>query len=246
MTNRRLRFCTAALVPATMLLSASCDRRTPVAPTPLPGSPGAPTLSGVVRDRASGQPVAGVLVHTYQQTSQVYSQQTSSDAEGRYSVSTLIEGVTAWVFARGGRRRQQCAVSVTPQGTATLDLTVADIADPVRLGESEQMRVPGTRALSGVVFEQTPLGREPLTLAWVGWEPFGANKGIVAEAITDTRGRYLLCGLPDTTLPGLFATAPGYDVTFIAAGASDDVDLDIEVKRCTTRPIEAGEGRGCT
>ena len=69
-------------------------------------------------------------------------------------------------------------------------------------------RGPGTRTVSGVVFEVTETGRQPVAGASVGWE--GDMDLVVAHTLTDTSGRYLLCGLPETRLDSLFALKTGY------------------------------------
>jgi hypothetical protein len=91
----------------------------------------------------------------------------------------------------------------------------------------------------------TAAGARPVAGAWVGWEPVALSHSIVAEAITGAAGHFLLCGLPEGSISGLFATMSGYAVTTMSVGPGGDLALDIEIQRCTTAPIEPGEGIGC-
>jgi hypothetical protein len=93
--------------------------------------------------------------------------------------------------------------------------------------------VPGTRTISGIVFEITDAGRQPIEAAWVGFtvDPSGDITG--AETSSDASGRYLLCGLPETRLTSLFAVKNEYsrDDLWKSVDAGSDTTLDIELKR---------------
>lgn len=128
--------------------------------------------------------------------------------------------------------------SVALQHDTKADFELADISDLATNGVAAPMTGADTRTVSSVVFEQTPMGRQPVDRACVGWEPFGPSSGIVAETIADGGGRYLLCGLPEEPIAGLFATMHGYDVTSLSAGRGGSIVLDIEIRLCATAPIE--------
>ena len=63
--------------------------------------------------------------------------------------------------------------------------------------------VPGTRTISGEVFQMLETGRHPLEGAWIGWDTgqrVNDQAVFAAFTFTDERGHYLLCGLPQTQL----------------------------------------------
>ena len=126
---------------------------------------------------------------------------------------------------------QQCATTVTLNADASQDVTLTSRENLVDGNSHQPPRMPGTRTISGVVFEVTETGRQPIADASVGWE--GDMDLIVAQTLTDTSGRYLLCGLPETRLNSLFAWKTGYsgDGLYRIVEAGSDTMLDIELKR---------------
>ena len=90
------------------------------------------------------------------------------------------------------------------QTDASLDLRLTSLANlPVARPPSD----PGSRTVSGLVFEATPTGRQPVEGASVGWE--GLSDTVLAETRSDGVGRYLLCSLPLGRTSGLFAVKQG-------------------------------------
>jgi hypothetical protein len=81
-----------------------------------------------------------------------------------------------------------------------VDLTVVPFADALTNGLPT---APNRRHISGVVYELTDNGRQPLSNAWVGWEVL--LDAVVAETRTDAQGRYRLCGISMGKIDGLFA-----------------------------------------
>ena len=94
----------------------------------------------------------------------------------------------------------QCAVSVTLRADVNVDLTITPFADVVTNGLPT---APNLRHISGVVYELTDNGRQPLSNASVGWDAL--LDAVVAETRTDAQGRYRLCGIPMGKIDGLFA-----------------------------------------
>ena len=123
----------------------------------------------------------------------------------------------------------QCVTSVTIEGDATLDMTISSTADLVALNASTGPTSPGSRVVSGTVFEVTSNGRQPVGNVWVGWEA-SVMDGTVAETRTDPAGHYRVCGLPRERIT-LFA-APAYgDVFSASVDAGSDAIVDIEIAR---------------
>jgi hypothetical protein len=100
--------------------------------------------------------------------------------------------VTTW-YAEG-KYVQQCATTVTLNADANQDVTLTSLQNLASGNSLRPPPVPGTRTISGVVFEVTAAGRQPIEGATVGFE--GNNDITSAWTFTDASGRYLLCGLP--------------------------------------------------
>jgi hypothetical protein len=55
---------------------------------------------------------------------------------------------------------------------------------------------------------------------------------VVANTRSDSTGRYLLCGLPQARIDGLFAEKQGYNnVSYVSVDPGTDTVVDIEVKQ---------------
>ena len=225
------------------LIVAACARNepfvsaNPVAPT-APAAPTVPTLilSGSVSE--DGHPIenVGVDVSGSQSCSSGCSSRQfnagsgMTDAAGRYRiVIRRPEEATATVFAvaRKNGYVQQCVATATMQADASLDVRLTSIAN---LSAARPQSGPGSRTVSGAVFEATPTGRSPVEGASVGWE--GLFDTVVAETRSDAAGRYVLCGLPLGRIPGLFALKQGYSrVSYATVEPGSDANVDIEIER---------------
>jgi hypothetical protein len=129
--------------------------------------------------------------------------------------------VTAWIEGYV----QQCAVSVTLQGDINADLTISRFADVVMSGLPT---APNKRHISGVVYELTDNGRQPLSNAWVGWEAL--FDVVVANTRTDAQGRYRLCGIPTDKIDGLFAVRVNSNrPVYLSVNAGGDAVVDFEL-----------------
>jgi hypothetical protein len=134
---------------------------------------------------------------------------------------------TVWVLARKDGYAQQCVATTTMQTDATLDVRVTSIGN---LHTTRPLSSPGTRTISGSVFEVTSAGKHPVEGARVGWDAF--MDSIVVETMSDAAGRYLLCGLPMERIDGLFAIKVGYSgISYASAAAGTDGVVDIEITR---------------
>jgi hypothetical protein len=194
------------------------------------------TLSGVVAE--NGHPVenAQVGVAGLQSCSngcsfrQFNAGAGMTDAAGRYRINiTRPEETTATLWAIASKKGyvQQCVATTTTQADASLDLRLTSTAN---LSAARPVSNPGERTVSGVVFEVTPTGRQPVEGASVGWE--GLLDAVFAETRSDAAGRYSLCGLSLGRIDGLFALKQGYsNVTYASVDAGADTVVDIEITR---------------
>ena len=225
------------------LLVAACGRNdpnasaNPVGPS-APAPPTVPTLilSGVVAE--NGQPIdnARVEVSGLQSCSSGCSSRQFNagsgitDAAGRYRIDIRRPeeaSATVWAIARRDRYVQQCVATTTMQTDTSLDLRLTAIAN---LSAARPLSGPGSRTVSGVVFETTPSGRQPVEGAGVGWETLLDT--VVTETLSDAAGQYLLCGLPLGRIAGLFASKQGFsNVSYTSVEPGIDGAVDIEITR---------------
>jgi hypothetical protein len=234
------------------VLSTACEAkqpstpRTPTAPTDAT-APGVPTvtLSGTIVER-SGQPIQGVAVALYPQTfpnrhgwswppGSGY-QSTPSDSGGRYTTTGIPNDFGSFYVLpsyASGTYVQQCLTTVRLYSDANQDVTLTSLRNLAAGNSQRPPPAPGTRTISGIVFENTAAGRQPIEGAWVGFTVDLAGDVAGAETLSDASGRYLLCGLPETRLTSLFAVKNGHsrDGLWISVDAGSDTTLDIELKR---------------
>ena len=113
-----------------------------------------------------------------------------ADAEGRYTVGTLRNGATVLVHAMGGldgagfHRHQPCVARAVVDGDTVLD---------VEFNHTDVRGTGGSPTVSGVVFETTPTGRQPVRDRQVYYY---APNILAAHTITDDNGRYEFCKVP--------------------------------------------------
>jgi hypothetical protein len=167
----------------------------------------------------------------------------TTDAAGRYRLTVYFynkppQQVILWGLTSKDGYVQQCATTKTVVGdNATLDLRLTSIAN---LSSARPKSDPGSRTVSGIVFETTATGPRPVQGATVGWFAFFDNGEGMARTFTDAAGFYLLCSLPksriaghfDINIDGLYAAKEGYrpEVPVVEAGTGDVV-LNIELKK---------------
>lgn len=236
------------------IASTACDAKrasisgAPTAPSP-PPVPAVPTvtLSGTVLERISGQPIQGVRVGLSPRTfpKRQYAswppgsdyQTTPSDFGGHYRITGIPADFGSFsvlaTFPEWGKYAQQCLTTVTLYNDANQDLTLISVPNLAAANTLRPPPEPGTRTISGIVFENTAAGRQPIAGAYVGFTVDLAGDVAGAETFSDASGRYLLCGLPETRLTSLFAVKDGYsrDGLWKSVDAGSDATLDIELKR---------------
>jgi hypothetical protein len=230
--------------PATLLcvalLFSACSRDHPTAPT-APTAPIVPTgptftLSGIITDSVSGKPIPGAYLAIWPEPFPTSGPgwspgSGSTDATGHYKVSGWPDWTgTAWVQASKDGYMQQCVARATIQSDTSLDIALTAISNLAVDKSPAMAAAAGSRTVSGVVYESTPDGQQPVENAWVGWE--AALDFVVAETRSDSAGRYLLCGLPEEHIDGLFAVKQGYhNVSYVSVDPGTDTVIDIEIKQ---------------
>ena len=228
------------------LIIAACGRPTPpTAPTVSPATPGGPspsgppvpkgngTVSGVVYDATTGQPLGGVSYSAWVDTGSFgYSYMWATgahhtDAGGHYQLVGLANASVRLQLWKDGYK-QQCAsspVSVVG-GDTTMDAQMVPLAQ-LFTTSAAWMTSPGTRVVSGTVFLETNGTRTPATGAFVDFEPLEDFPAAVTTS--DSQGRYLLCGLPSTASAYLGAAAGG-KVTYLTVPAGETTGVDIVIE----------------
>ncbi len=171
------------------------------------------TLTGQVWDSLRSTPMAGAVVFL-----SGTSYRTTADAEGRFILEWLPEGVYTTSFTHP----QLDSAGVTPAGTEVelvpFDTATVHLVGPSKLSMLREVCGSGDMetALTGTVRQMaggTPitgarLGAEFETLQRVrgGWQ----STMNVDSAATDYRGRYRFCGLPADATIRVQASFPGF------------------------------------
>jgi Carboxypeptidase regulatory-like domain len=188
------------------------------------------TLSGVVAE--NGHPIENALLEVWWSCGRGCGRANEgmTDAAGRYTVAGLPEGETVWAIARKDGYVQQCVATVTTQANASLDVRLTSIAN---LSTARPLSGPGSRTVSGAVFEATPTGRQTVEDASV--EVYSEGLFYYGEAVAFTRsdpaGCYLLCGLPQGPISYLYGAKQGYSVSHVSVEPGTDAIVDIKITR---------------
>jgi hypothetical protein len=148
-----------------------------------------------------------------------------SDASGRYQSADVPEDHdTAYVHASTGGYVQPCAAAITLAADASVDLTLTAVADVAVMALPT---LPNARQVAGTVYTVKDGQRQPLGGASVAWEM--AMDTVVAETVTDTQGRYRLCGMPKDRVSGLYAQKGNGAPVYAEAAAGSDAVIDFDV-----------------
>jgi len=134
-----------------------------------------------------------------------------TDADGNYSFIPGINATRVRVNAMSAGLYQPCAVTLdSPAAGATQDVHL--ISDLAQLGANlpDVFMMQGT-LLSGLVFETTSQGRQPLANAAIQLDGQDGNGLLIATTLTDGEGRFLLCGVPASSGLYLFANKDGFE-----------------------------------
>ena len=209
----------------------------PSSPTAIPTAPTPPppsmfplvTVTGQVTDAAGRPTAANVVVFPLRSSAAWYGpwgRGSQTDASGRYRIANAPEHHdTVYLRAWKDGYVQQCATAGILAGDTSADLTLTAKADVVIAGLPA---LPNSRQIGGTVYTTRDNQRQPLAGAGVGWEM--SMDTVVADTVTDSQGRYRLCGLPRDRVSGLYAVkvgtlAPVY--TEVAAGGDVVIDFDV-------------------
>ena len=224
-----------------VMSSITCDRY-PTAPS-VPAAPSPPTVpvpgpesanvSGTVwiHDSEGVQPYAGGDVFGWVETAGGAGPlgRAVTDQEGKYLFKALL-GSRVRIFLLQPAY-QPCAVTVEVTGDVTRD--VHAVSDRGQLGVSLPPQfLSQSPTLSGVVFEDTPDGRRGLSDVHVGWDSSGGGDFETATTLSDSEGRYVLCGLDRNRTSFVSVSKAGYQVSGKAVVlTADTTTLDIQVQR---------------
>lgn len=221
---------------AVLTLACGGDSVAPLAPTaPTAPTPPPPsvfplvTVTGQVTDAAGRPTAASVVVYPLRSSPAWYGawgRGSQTDASGRYRIANAPEHHdTVYVRAWKDGYFQQCATAGILAGDTSADLTLVAKADVVITGLPA---LPNSRQIGGTVYTTKDNQRQPLAGAWVGWEM--AMDTVVADTVTDSQGRYRLCGLPRDRVSGLYAVKVGTNApvyTQVAAGGDAVIDFEV-------------------
>jgi len=179
------------------ILVAACAGSPPTEPSPIgtraSDTSSVSTLQGTVFETtpAGRRPVPGAYLNVLTHGSQGgYGFTAYADAEGRYTVGNLHNAVTALVHAMGGLdgagagRHQPCVAKAVIRGDTVLD---------VEFNRKDVRGSGGSPTVSGVVFETTATGQQPVR----GREVFYYSPNVLAAyTMTDDNGRFEFCKVP--------------------------------------------------
>lgn len=230
---------------------ASCDRTPlPTTPTPAPLTPSQSevTLTGLVVDHTLAGATSGanvrLLVQAWRDTGE-YSMsgvpagsfmEVTSDATGRYSLSGVPAGSISIAAAVGSGYYAPCPAGFDiVRSDRGFDVHVASAALLSTAGTPATMLPSGAIWVSGVVFERTPQGRQPIAGATVNFAGDGSDPRTGSTTLTDAAGRYLVCPpIPgtgtDQTVP-LRVSREGYRSSSLFPFLGWDYDVDVELSR---------------
>ncbi len=224
---------------AVVLLATACgDTRPPVEPSPNPSPPITPppvgnlSVTGVVYEStgAGRRPLGDVAIDISVEY-QSWPATIRTDADGRY-----VRSFRAVRVRSSSLRRSQ----VQPASRVPIADTNGD--QDVYLVSNDTLSITGVPSsmpiaqptLTGLVFERTPQGIEPVAGAHVvldftggmGWAPSATTN-------TDAAGRYLLCNVVDITGFGLYAlvSKPGYGQLYVPVPRASTGSFDVELRR---------------
>lgn len=228
----------AALALAVLASAPACDSRIVepvgvVAPTPTPSVVG-PAVVGTVwlHTREGIRPFSGAPLGGWVQSQSSGSWRWGSvDDAGHYSLPASDDALVRVQVAAGVATYQPCAVTFTPGDRQPRDVHV--VSDPEQLGA----RLPpdligGTRTLAGSVYEVDGDGvRVPIGQARVTLDALSGLGFVAATTLTDSDGRYVLCGLDHDTSTYVFSSKDGYRLFEQNISVTNDTTLDIQMRR---------------
>ena len=228
----------AALAVSLLISAAACDSDVVepvnvVAPSPAPPVTG-PAVVGTVwlHTREGVRPFSGTRLGGWVQlqSSGSWGWGTVDDA-ARYVLPAPNDALVRVQVAAGVATFQPCAVTFIPGDRQPQDVHVLN--DPEQLGARLPADVIGrTRTLSGFVYEVDGGGlRVPIAQARLTLDALSGLGFVAATTLTDSEGRYVLCGLDHDTSIYVFASKDGYRLFERNVSITNDTTFDIEMRR---------------
>jgi hypothetical protein len=222
------------------LFASACNNpeSSPMAPTRTTSAPAATAgppvatgpyiVSGVVSDGA--RPIEGANISAWiDQGGSGYSYMWAhgpllTDADGRYQLAGLPAQVKVWLQTWKDGHVQQCAApQVTLLGDTRVDVQLVSKAN--LSASSGQTPAAGFRSVSGVIFEITAAGKQPVAGAFVDYEPFMDFPAAIT--FSDDAGRYLLCGVPEGRTVDILASLGIHRVAWVSVPSGQSTGIDI-------------------
>src|SRR4030095_11952921 len=230
---RQLRL--GCVLVALMAIGCQSSASTPTAPTPPityggpPVPPGPFTIYGGVTD--GGPPVGGANVNAFIITNGFgYSYMWAhgailTDVTGHFRMTGVPTEAGVWLQAFKDGYLQQCAAPyvIVHGDTTTIDLGLVSKANVS--ASTIQPAVAGLRSVLGVIVENTPTGKQPVAGAFVDFEPLEDFPAAVTNS--DADGRFLLCGLPQSDMVRLGASAGTSRVAYVDVPPDQTTDVEI-------------------
>jgi hypothetical protein len=137
----------------------------------------------------------------------------------------------AWLRVEVLTPYQPCVVTISASSNVNHDVHI--VADPNQLGAHLPAELlADVPTLSGVVFENTPDGRRPVSGARLEVDMLYGLGDVSATTLTDSDGRYVLCGLTGNS-PYIYASKSGFkavDVGTVSLSSANTI-RDIELQR---------------
>jgi hypothetical protein len=145
----------------------------------------------------------------------------TTDQNGRYvaQVPKARVFVSAW---HPPDQQQRCLATASVSKDTTLDVEV----EPVR--SAAMPPAPGSPLISGVVYESTDLGRNPLPGVHVSVD--ASSDAWVAYTQTDDAGRFFLCRV-NAPVQLVISSGKGHQDRWQSISGEGDMVLEIELKR---------------
>jgi len=224
------------VVAAAVACDQSPTRSRPEAPTPLPSSTQMASVSGTafIHDEQGVRPYADASLFSWleEPTRGGPAGQVFTDSAGNYVFRAPVGSRFRIFFGWTSPAYQPCAVTLAVTGDVRRD--VAGVIDERQLGAGLPLQLRSqSPTLSGVVFDAT--SQEVRTLGGVRIDVDGTGSGgdvLTASTLTDSDGRFVVCGLELDTATGISASKPGYrTVGKWVSLTGDATALDIELQR---------------
>ena len=235
-----MRFVKFVLMPTVLLIGCGGSATTsPTAPSASPSTaaPGAAlrntssvltVLRGTVVERTSAgeRPIGGALVWGHPHGGPLLAQVRADDV-GRFELPGVPAGVRFQVLVWKQGYFQQCATETTVGERPHLDVPLVAEANLSSSREAVQPSQPAFRVVAGAVFESTTQGRRPIVNRLVFYD-FGLDPA--ASTVTDAQGRFLLCGLPQSSTVSIAADFGG-GIKWAQIPPGGDADIEIDVRK---------------